>query len=474
MPVESKFNGRDFKSESGNIMNNPILGTQLLREARAQGVFEQMTTEVPPTNDGYVTANINVGETGVVKRVTIPEAGGSRNFRAAYMLDASGRETFGQNIPTLGEKVGFLYTDIEIGLRVTPQFAEHSEIQKRDGQNVLKLAGGSASIAQAQVKTFQGRQINADHYAALLRGGDDLTLSTAEGALGKDIGGINSADTVNGTTTIAGSQALHENFVMFDGTAAGGVVNRRLQASDATSRQTHENAIATALAAMQGLSAAADIANNTFSRDSINGVKYWAALWNIRKLMGKDHDYVLVMDWAVAESLMGSLEGNEKATLVAILKLLANGQATKKDMLDYRVDNLIIDGVLIVPDRTLVGWRPATATTGNGATVVYAGASGAQSAYWAANKHTAYETNAGNVGVSFLLGDSALIHATDGAIELMDEEGKFKTGRSWAGREWRTLRRATWTGKDAANSGKLRNEGSIQIMSRVSPNLGAL
>ncbi len=476
MPVESKFAGRDFKTDSANILNTPVIGTQLLREARAQGVFEQMTVEVQPANDGYITANVNVGATAAVKRVTIPEAAGSREFRAAYMLDASGRETFGQNVPTLGEKAGFLYSNIEIGLRVTPQFAEHSEMQKRDGQNTLKLAGGSAAIAQSQVKTFAGRQINADHYAGLLRGGDDVTLSLDEGALGKDIGGVNNGDAAgNGTTTYVGSQALHENFVMFDGTATGGVQALRLTSSTAASRTAHETSVATYLRAQQALTDAGQIAKNTLTRDSIQGLKFWASKWNIRKLMGKDHDYILVMDEDVAESLMGSLEGDEKATLVAILKMLANGTGTKKDMLDYRVDNLIIDGVLIVPDRTLNGWRPAALDASPiGAEIVYAGASAAQSAYWAANKHTAYETNTNNVGISFLLGDTALLHATDGSMEMMDEEGPFKTGRSWAGREWRTLRRAIWTGKDAANAGKLRNEGSIQLFSRISPNLGAL
>ena len=97
-----------------------------------------------------------------------------------------------------------------------------------------------------------------------------------------------------------------------------------------------------------------------------------------------------------------------------------------------------------------------------------------QDAWYATSKARAYETNDGNVAVGMFLGDTALVKAVDGVPEIMEEEGDFKTGKTFASSTWRTVRRPVWVGKDAATAGQLRNEGSILTLSTVTKTVDVL
>lgn len=489
----STFSNRAFSSENnGTVLNNVQYDKKLLREAIASGDWEGSTVEVNPAQAGYIT--INSGATGVVKRVTIPETGGTTNFRAAYMLDADADGVYGQQIGPVADKSSFLYQDIEIAEQRTARFAEHSNRQKRLGYNTLSMAGGSLSMAQEQVKRSVGRQVNHDHWAGLINGGCDVLLAPAtQQGLELNIGGVTASDNTT-AATVAGSRALHENFIGFD-TSGGTTVTSamdvgNLRLNTAAGRQSHEDNMATCLAGMQAVmrgGTTAEQAKMFLTKDSIKGLRYWATKWNIQPIMGADYDFEFRVDWEVAEALVGTLSGSENDTLVAILKLMAQGNGNTSPLLDTRQKRLVLDGVLITPSRHLQGWRPASiGTTVDGGRIVYASDASAGVAtagttdpsgtgYWKeGNKRRAYESNNGKVGLGFLLGDSALIHATDGALKVTREDGAHETGAEFQGHTWRTIGRSIWTGKDPATSTQLRNESSIQCFFGVPQNLGAL
>lgn len=486
----SVFTSRAFETEkSGAVLNNVAYDRKLLREAIAQTEWEGATTEVEPLKGGMITC-LNAGDTGVVKRVTIPETSGSTNYRFAYMKDADGPAVYGQQIGPLAEKNSFLYSDIEIAEQRTARFAEHSNRQSRLGYNTLQLAGGSSAMTQSLVKQSAGRQVNHDHFAALIRGACDVYLAPqTEQGLEANIGGVNDSATTNGSATVAGSQAIHENIVM-PGVASATTISDtpyavQLTSSLAASRVAYEDKVGTYLSNLQAVmtnGSAAEKAKAMLSVDSIKGMRYWASRFNIRPLMGKGYDYKLLVDWEVAEALVGTLSGTENDTLVAILKLMAQGNGDGDRLMDLRQNNLIINGVLIQPSRHLQGWRPAptgiaysaTDVADAGAKISYAKTGANQTAYWAENKKRAYETNANNVGLGFLLGDTSLVHATDGALSITREEGAHKTGVEFQGQTWRTIKRGVFEGKDPATANQLRNEGSIQFFFGVPTNLGAL
>lgn len=484
------FTSRAFETEkSGAVLNNVAYDRRLLREAIAQTEWEGATTEVEPLQGGMITC-LNAGDTGVVKRVTIPETSGSTNYRFAYMKDADGPAVYGQQIGPLAEKNAFLYSDIEIVEQRTARFGEHSNRQKRLGYNTLQLAGGSKAMAQALVKQSAGRQVNHDHFAALIRGACDAYLAPqTEQGLEANIGGVNDTATTNGSATVAGSQALHENIVM-PGVASATTMSDtpyaiQLTSSLAASRVAYEDKVGTYLSNLQNImtsGSAAEKAKALLSRDSLKGMRYWASKFNIRPLNGSNYDYKLIVDWEVSEALVGTLSGSENDTLVAILKLMAQGGGSKDSLLDLRQNNLVVDGILIQPSRHLQGWRPAPTGLGYSATdiadagakVSYARTGANQTAYWAESKKRAYETNNNNVGLAFLCGDTTLVHATDGALRITEEKGAHETGMEWQGQTYRSIKRGTFEGKDPATANQLRNESSIQFFFGVPANLGAI
>ena len=476
----SNFTSRDFNAsgELGNILNNPIANAALQQEVRAMSGWMQYEADIPAAGTGLITANLNTASTNAVKRVTIPETAGTDEVRFAYMKQTTGRATYGQQAPALADDNQFLYDNIKIGEIRSPAFRVMDDLQARKGYNTLKLAGGPRAIAEANVRKWSPYQYAADHISALCRGASDVYLSTEVGALAENIGGVNNADAAaSTTTTYAGSQALHENVVMFNGSSTGTTVAPRLLLDTAAGRQAHEDTIADTLLALQTASTAADIAKNCLTRDSFKGLAYMAGLWNIEKIVGKGYDYVFHADWAVIEGLIGSLSGTDNAanTLVQIWKNMVLGGNSTDKATNYHAENLILDGILLVPDRFMAGWRPsATGATPDGSKVVYGGASSAQSSYWADNKHISYNTNSNSVGVGFLLGNSALLQANDKSLEMMVEEGAWKTGVAVASREYRTVKRACFKGRDANAAGQLINTGSIQVMSRIPTTLGAL
>lgn len=497
------FTSRGFATANGDLLNNPQYDKQLNREALAQTEWETGTVEVRASESG--TIQINSGDPGVVKRVNISETSGSTQFRAAYMLEIDQPGIYGQQVGPVASKHNFLYQDVEVVEQRTARTADETNRQKRLGYNTLALAGGAPKLARDAIARFAGRMANHDHFAALANGYNDAGLApaTVQG-LELNIGGVTNSST-NATTgaTIAGSRALHENFVGFDCVTASSTVTSamdvgQLLLNSATDiggvkgRQSHENAMAQCVAGMQDVmrqGSAAEQAKMFLTKDSIKGIRYWANKFNIKPLMGAGYDYELRVDWEVAEALIGTLSGTELDTIVAIMKLSASGNGDTNPLMDIRQKRLILDGVLITPSKHLQAWRPANFSTEDGGRIVYASDANAgsvvdgtgavttqpsQTGYWKEGHKFRPELNQGKVGLAYLLGDAALIHATDGALTVTEAEGDHNTGKEWQGQSWRSIARSVWTGKDAATSTMLRNESSIQLFFGVPQNLGAL
>lgn len=474
----SNFTSRNFNSDSelGNILNNPIANAVLSQEVRARSGWMNYESDIPVAGSGLITANVDTASSSAVKRVSIPETAGTDEVRFAYMKQTTGRATYGQQAPALADDNQFLYDNVKIGEIRSPAFRMMDDAQARKAYNTLKLAGGARAIAEANVRKWSPYQYAADHISALCRGASDVYISSEIGALNENIGGVNNGDAAGtGSLTYSGSQALHENYVIFDGLATGSTLKNSLTSSAASDRTSHENTMAARLLALQGTSAA-NLAKNCLTRDSFKGLAYLAGLWNINKIQGKGYDYIFHADWAVIEGLIGSMSGTDNAanTLVQIWKNMIQGGTQNDKAMDYHAENLVLDGILLVPDRFMAGWRPSVATGGTGEKVVYGGATNLQSSYYANNKHTAYSTNLNTVGLGFLLGDTALVSANDKSLELMVEEGTWKTGMAVASREYRTVKRACWKGRDSATAGQLINTGSIQVMSCIPSTLGSL
>lgn len=485
------FTSRGFASANGDLLNNPQYDKQLWREAVAQTEWEVGTVEVRASEAG--TIQINSGAPGVVKRVNISETSGSTQFRAAYMLEIDQPGIYGQQIGPVASKHNFLYQDIEIVEQRTARTADETNRQKRLGHNTLALAGGAPKLARDSIARFAGRMANHDHFAALFNGYCDAGLApaTVQG-LELNIGGVTASDNTT-NATVAGSRALHENFVGFD-TSGGTTVTSAMDTGNllvntAAARQSHEDNMATCLAGMQAVmrgGTASEQAKMFLTKDSIKGIRYWATKFNIQPLMGAGYDYELRVDWEVAEALVGSLSGSELDTLVAIMKLSAQGNGNTSPLMDIRQNRLILDGVLITPSKHLQAWRPADiGSTVDGGRIVFASNANAgvttpgttdpsSTGYWKEGHKFRPELNQGKVGMAVLLGDSALIHATDGSLVVTEEEGAHGTGKEWQGQSWRSVARSVWTGKDSATSTLLRNESSIQMFFGVPQNLGAL
>ena len=487
MATGSPFLGRDIKNDSGNVLNNPLVADGATREMLAKSLWGGVTVDVDQANGGLLGIT-STDATGVVKSMDVSKTSGSRQVRFAYQKELNGLPpTFGQQIASRGDKNQFAYMDVEIAEVRSPLMPVHTDMEQRDGNNTLSKFGGSEALARRNVQLWCGQQYDADHYTALLRGASDVYLAPESiGGLGKDIGGVIPLTTTPGTTTsaalgatTAGSPTSHENVIAFDGAAGGGTRTSFLQTATVAARGYHEDNVAAMVGA---LAASANQAANKLDRDSLKGLYAIAARQNLRKLNGKNYDYILRMDWEAADQLIGSMNGTgaDTASLVGIWKLLsANSGRSEADRLtDARYNDLIIDGFLIQPDRTLQAYRPTPITTYDFAAsdnddvgkVLWGCGSTAttkQSDWYGLDKFRTYDTNLSQVAVSFILGDTALVKAVDGGITMMEKEGDFQTGKEYGSREWRTVRRAVWQGRDANTSTFLRNEGSMLVLSCV-------
>ena len=493
MATGSPFLGKDIKNDSGNVLNNPLVADGATREMLAKSLWGGVTVDVDQANGGLLGITAT-DATGVVKSMDVSKTSGTRQVRFAYQKEINGLPpTFGQQIATRGDKNQFLYMDVEIAEVRSPLMPVHTDMEQRDGGNTLSKFGGSEALARRNVQLWCGQQFDADHYTALLRGASDVYLAPASiGGLEKDIGGVIPLTTTPGTassaalaSTTAGSPTSHENVVAFDGTntsGGGGTRTSFLQNATVAARGIHEDNVAAMVYALQQNSYQS---NNKLTRASLKGLYALAGRQNIRKLKGKNYDYILRMDWEAADQLIGSMSGTnaDTASLVGIWKLLSanSSQDAAARLTDVRYNDLIIDGFLIQPDRLLQAYRPAVITTasydqgntdvgkviwGCGAT-----ASTAQSGWYGLDKFRTYDTNLGVVAASFVLGDTALVKAVDGGITMMEKEGDFQTGKEFGSREWRTVRRAVWQGRDSATATAsnvaLRNEGSMLVLSAI-------
>lgn len=484
MATGSPFTGRNINTDSANVLNNPLIQADAYREMIAKSPWGGLTIDVEPTNDGLIIANS--GNEGVVKKVNIAGTAGTRQTRWAYAKEIQGfPATFGQQIAPQADKNQFLYAEVEIAELRSPLMPVHTDMEQRDGHNTLSKFGGSEAMAQRNVRLWAGWQHDADHYAAMLRGASDVYLAPASvGGLEKDIGGVIGAAATPTTgayagATTAGSPTSHENIVSISGAGDGTILESYCTDASAAARGAHEDNLAYFVYTLQQAGAVA--ANNKMTRQSIRGLYSVASKRNIRKLKGKNYDYVWQGDWEAVDQLIGTLDGTTADTkfLVGLWKTLSAGgnQGASDQLFDVRYEDLVLDGVLIRPDRYLQAYRPAVvtgaATSGGtndvGRVMWGCGATPTtpQSAWYGLDKFRSYDANLGKVAVGFLMGDTALLSATDGGLKMLEKEGDMDTGKVYGSREWRTVRRAVWQGRDPQTLNQIRNEGSLITLSCI-------
>lgn len=475
----STFSPKPFGA-TGDAFDNPILDAALTEAAWAKTGWVDLTADVKINDNGLVRADGGLAGTAVVKQVDIGMKAGTTQARFAFQDIVGGAPTAGQNVATKGDANKFYYDGVEISEVRSPVFDLLSDRDQRLTANLIKDA---RQLADKNATSWCARQHAIDHHAALLRGANYSLLTTDKGGLAADVGGILSGDTP-GTTSVGGSQALHE-ICFFAGTSVteqldganptvAGSNIRRLTLDTGAARANHEQGIAYDLKALQ---AAAASSSTCLTRESLMGMRYWAEEYDIRPVMGADWDYVLLADYACVAGLLQDY-GND--SLLDIFRLWATGNKDMGGMspLDRRIQNIVIDGIKIIPDRLLRAFRPASITavgTPNASNVVYGGTGTTVSTY-TENKHESWRTNNGSVGVAFLLGDTALLKAKDGGVKMMAEPGAFETGLSVGTREFRSLRRAAWKAKDPGTtgvSGSIKQLGSMQGFFKI-PTLGAL
>ena len=508
MATASPFLGRNINTDSGNILNNPIISGDAYRELIAASVWGGLSVDVEIANSGLVTGFVNTGDSAVVKTIDVTPMAGTRQVRFAYQKEIAGAPaTFGQQVAAQGDKNQFLYLEAEIAEIRSPLMPVHTDMEQRDGYNTLSKYGGSEALAQRNVRLWAGWQFDADHYSAMLRGASDAYLAPAiRGGLEKDIGGvIGLTSTPNlgayvGTGQI-GAPCSHENIVGFDG--SGNTAIMQLTNPTAVNRGYHEDKLSNLVAQLQA-TASGSRASNAMNRNSVKGLYSLASRMNIRKIKGANYDYIWQLDWEAVDQLIGTLDNTtDSRYLVGLWKQLAANSSSnaKEKLFDVRYEDLVLDGVLLRPDRYLQGYRPTViqgtapaggttitnTTTDDVGRVLWTGgpsilSTTAQSSWYDLDKFRAYETNNGNdqltskspVAVGFLLGDTALVKAQDGGLKMMEEEGDFETGKLYGSREWRTVRRAVWQGRDVNTNTILRNEGSILTLSCITGTVTSL
>lgn len=464
------FGSRDFSPNTGDFWNNPIQSEQLYKESIALSPWGDYGVDVEPTPEGLVLANGDLGSTGIVKIVNVPETAGTRQVTFSFMKEVDGEATFGQNIPPRGDTNQFLTMDGKIGEIRSPNFPLPSNYQKRDGYRAMQLAGGPDAITRRNAMLWAGRQFGVDHNNAMLRGASSVVISPSNGALYDNIGGVNNGDTQDTAATHYGSQALHELIVMPD--ASGNTVVNTLTSTLAADRATHETAVAVALKALQAASASNYVYPGV---DTFNTLRSLCSQYNIKPLKGNDYEYIFHADWQLVQGLLGKYQGTQADTAKAILatmrSLATKGAKGDENPFNISYENWVIDGIKIVPDRTLIGWRPVDITgvgSPTGANVVYGGTSTTQSSFKEA-KASAYKTNTGSVGIAFILGDTAIVEARDGGVDILPKEGDQDTGVELCSRQWRSVYRTFWKGRDPSTSDTGLQVGSAQMFFRVPP-----
>ena len=481
----SSFVGRNINADSGNVLNNPIVTEGAYREMLANTEWAGMTTDITEANKGMTTSMVNLGDANVVKSINIAETAGTREARFAYALEVGAMQgAQGQVVPPVGDKNKFLYMNVEIGQIRSPQMPEHSDMERRDGYNTLNKFGGSAAMAQRNVSQWHSVKYDEDMANALFRGASDIVLdSLVNNGLNKDLGGV--VDPTSGPAVQVsaagsfqtGAPIAPENVVGFDG--SGNTVTMQLLTDTAAARGYHEDKLANLVYALQNTGTKSA---NALTRNSLKGLYGIAARMNLRKVKGKNYDYIYWLDWDLADQLIGSFDATaDTKYLIGIWKTIAASGKDTDYLTDARYSELALDGILIRPSRRLQGYRPATisgtapaggmtssnTTVNDAGRVIFNANITTQAAWYGRAKGRDYETNTQTVGCGFLLGDSALVEARDGGVTMAMLEGDADTGKSWWGKCWRSTARTVWRGRDPQTVGTLRNEGSILTLSCV-------
>lgn len=469
MPGQASWASRyDGAAAIGEFGNNPILQKQMAREAREGTVWGDLATDkvLAPSGNGMFDAQQDVKTSGVIWRQQIGSTAGTDEARFSFRKRIYGAGTLGDAPVAMGDYNEFLHDSVKINIIDSPAIPIPTEMNRRRGYNIVS---DYQSLVREDITIWHSEQYAIDATEALLRGASRSLLSTEVGGLGLDILGVAKQD---GTTPSgyagAGSQALHE-LIYMPATADGAPVAYALPDSSAASRTTYENSVAVALKALQ--TAGTANANTILARQGLRAIYQIASQRNIMKIKGSDFDYIFVCDWAIADGLIAASGTNE---LREIWKYIEMGKGDASSLIDAR-KRLVMDGVLIVPDRMLQNWRPCTLTgvaSPNASNIVYGGTSGAPAALTLAGDFRVDKRNQPMSSVSavgFLLGQGAILEAYDGGISIYDKKGDFEKDWSAQGRAYRGMKRALWKSKTGGTA--VVQNTSIQFFFNVASNL---
>ena len=385
-----------------------------VRESTAWGEFSREKTAAPNGN-GMMDANVDATGNGVLWTMT-KESGDE--FRWTMQRRTKGSASFGDSAVRMGDYASYLH----MNAKMNEVDSEALPIQGRLSQQRVKaIITDPKGDTRKALTMWHQEQFAYDCLEGLINGGSEAVLATRDGGLGLDLG------------RGAGARVSPEIFY----TAQSGLVAGTARTNG------YEDNVATALKAMQGTT-------KYLTRASIKTIRNLADKHKIKKAKGMGYDYVFVCDPEMLQTMtdltLPSL--GTSANLTEIYKSADMGKGNGHKLLDLR-GSVVIDGVLLVPDRFMTQYRPDyDAVSGLGVAVpdrtnLSFGKLGLIDKRGAVLEGAQYP-----VGMGFLLGDGALLELRNGGINIEEEIGAY--GKGWSAHAWtmRGIQRAYWTNKD--------------------------
>lgn len=417
MPVgQQEWLSQDSATKSYIIQSG--LSTSVEMEAREGTAWGEFSREkaISPHGNGMMDANVDATGNGVLWTMT-KESGDEHRWTLQRRI--KGSATFGDSAVKQGDYIAYLHQNC----KMNEVDSEALPIQGRLSQQRVKaiLSDPKGDVRQ-NLTLWHKEQFAYDCIEGLINGGSEALLATRDGGLGLDLG------------RGAGARVSPEIFY----TAQGGLVTGAAPRTNA-----YETAVATALKAMSGTT-------KYLTRASIKVIRNLADKHKIKKAKGMGYDYVFVCDPEMLQTLtdltLPSL--GTSTNLTDIYKSADMGKGSGSKLLDLR-GAIVIDGVLLVPDRFLSQYRPDfDATSGLGvASPTFANLSFGQIGLLD-KRGSVIEGSRYPVGLGFLLGDGALLELRNGGVNIEEKNGDY--GKGWSAHAWtmRGIQRSYWTNKD--------------------------
>ena len=392
------------------------------REGTAWGDFSREKT-VAPHGNGMMDANTDATGNGVLWTKTL-ESGDE--FRWTLQRRTKGAASFGDTAVKQGDYIAYLHQNA----KMNEVDSEATPIQGRlSQQRVRSIITDPKGDVRKNLTLWHQEQFAYDCLEALINGGSEAVLASRDGGLGLDLG------------RGAGARVTPEIFY----TAQSGLV------AGTPRTNGYEDNVATALKAMEGTT-------KYLTRASIKVIRNLADKHKIKKAQGTGYDYVFVCDPELLQTLtdltLPSL--GTSANMTEIYKSADMGKGAGHKLFDLR-GAIVIDGVLLVPDRFMAQYRPDfDGTSGLGvASPTRANLNFGQLGL-IDKRGSLLEGSRYPVGLGFLLGDGALLELRNGGVTIAEKVGDYEKG--WSAHAWtmRGIQRSWWTPKDGENTAGLQ------------------